>query len=148
VNDISDRESGEKKQLVRSVYHAGRLVENQLDSALSRHGLSIAKMGVLRALKEADQPLALWQVAESLACVRSNVTQLIDRLEEDGLVRRVPDGTDRRSIRAAITDEGRRRCAAGEAEEARVESDLLDGLSPEERAGLQQLLNRFSGRFG
>ena len=34
------------------------------------------------------------------------MTQLVDRLEADGLVRRVADPTDRRSVKAEITDEG------------------------------------------
>jgi DNA-binding MarR family transcriptional regulator len=39
-----------------------------------------------------------------MACVRSNITQLIDRMQAEGLVRRIPDPQDRRSVRAALTD--------------------------------------------
>jgi DNA-binding MarR family transcriptional regulator len=45
--------------------------------------------------------------------VRSNVTQLADRLESDGLMRRVDDPTDRRAIRAVITPLGVEKHAAG-----------------------------------
>jgi len=40
--------------------------------------------------------------------VRSNITQLVDRLEKDGLVRRRSDPDDRRSVRAALTPAGER----------------------------------------
>jgi DNA-binding MarR family transcriptional regulator len=56
--------------------------------------------------KSAD-PLTLGDLADRLTCVRSNITQLIDRLEAGGLVKRVEDASDRRSVRAAITPLGR-----------------------------------------
>jgi DNA-binding MarR family transcriptional regulator len=45
--------------------------------------------------------------------VRSNITQLIDRLESEKLVKRVDDPQDRRSLLAQITPLGRERQAAG-----------------------------------
>jgi DNA-binding MarR family transcriptional regulator len=52
-------------------------------------------------------------LAEKLTCVRSNVTQLADRLEADGLVKRADDPADRRAVRAEVTALGRKRHAAG-----------------------------------
>ena len=56
-------------------------------------------------------PLRL--LAEQCSCVRSNITQLVDRLEAEKLVRRADDPKDRRSILAELTPEGRSRHAAG-----------------------------------
>ncbi len=139
--------TGEKPglgSLMRSLSQVGRMVDNQLDAALERYGLSIAKLGVLKALVSAEGPLTLGQIAGRLACVRSNVTQLIDSLEADRLVRRVPDPEDRRSIRATLTDEGRARCVAGLEEEAKVELELFKKLSLEDQAILRNLLRRFA----
>src|SRR5690606_35214717 len=72
---------------------------------------SLARFGVLDQLVRAGDPLPLSELASRLSCVRSNVTQLVDRLEVDGLVRRVDDPADRRSIRAALTAIGRQRHA-------------------------------------
>ncbi len=129
--------------LLNSLGRAERLVESRMDAALETRGLSIAKLGVLRVLVQAGEPLPLGQVAERLACVKSNVTQLIDRLEADGLVRRVPDHDDRRSLRAAITPEGQRRYELGKQAEATVERELLATWSPEEREQLVAMLQRF-----
>lgn len=65
-------------------------------------------MGALQQLKIANEPLPLGQFADHLSCAKSNATQLIDRLEAEGLVRRIPDPHDRRSVLAQITDEGKR----------------------------------------
>jgi DNA-binding MarR family transcriptional regulator len=52
-------------------------------------------------------------LAEKLTCVRSNVTQLVDRLEAEGLSKRTNDPVDRRGVRAEVTRLGRERYAAG-----------------------------------
>ncbi len=143
MNDSGEKEKLDAGFLLTSFGHAGRMVENRLDGALSRVGLSIAKLGVLKTLAQAVEPLPLGQLAERLACVRSNITQLIDRMEAEGLVKRTPDPADRRSIRAALTEEGRRRCAAGVAEESKVEQELFGELSSAEQGHLQDLLRRF-----
>ena len=76
-------------------------------------GLSIAKFEALSVLVSQDRPIGLSQLAEKLTCVRSNVTQLVDRLEADGLVKRADDPADRRAVRAKVTALGRKRHAAG-----------------------------------
>ncbi len=123
---------------------AERTVENHLDAALGAQGLSIAKLRALHQLVTASDPLSLGQLAERLACVRSNITQLVDRLEQDGLVQRMPDSNDRRSLRANITAEGRRRYEWGVKTQAQVERDMLRGMSPEEQKQLTALLDKFN----
>lgn len=123
---------------------ARRTVENQLDAALGVQGLSMAKLRALRHLAAADEALSLGELAERLACGRSNITQLVDRLEQDGLVQRVHDHNDRRSLRANITAEGRRRYEWGIQMQAQVEREMLRGLSPKEQEQLVTLLDKFS----
>src|SRR5690606_27256551 len=98
--------TGEPVAAVFAFLRAARAVEERLDEAMASVGLSAARYGVLDQLSRAGAPLALGELAGRLSCVRSNVTQLVDRLEADGLVRRVNDPTDRRSIRAALTEAG------------------------------------------
>ncbi len=147
---MNDRETEDKTDvgfLLNYFSHAGRMVETRLDNALASHGLSIAKLGVLRALAQAVEPLPLGQIAEQLACVRSNITQLIDRMEAEGLVRRIPDAGDRRSIRATLTEEGRRQYRTGIEEEMKVERELFNKLSSEDQKQLQNILWRLLGNL-
>src|SRR2546421_988932 len=86
---------------------AARAVEARAEGALSEIGLSLAKLGALRHLVLAQEPLTLSQLAHRHCCGKSNVTQLVDRLEADGYVARVADPDDRRTVRATVTPAGR-----------------------------------------
>ena len=108
---------------------AGAVLGYRIEKALEDHGLSMAKLKVLTHLAESRQSLALSEIAERLNCVRSNVTQLVDRLETEGLVRRLYDPKDRRSIRAELTEHGRSKQIEGSEALAKVEAELAGGLS-------------------
>jgi DNA-binding MarR family transcriptional regulator len=95
------------------VLDALHAVEDRLEGALEPLGLSLAKVNVLSKLVSAGEPLPLGTLAERCACVRSNITQLVDRLAAEKLVVRSDDPHDRRSVRAELTAEGRSRQAAG-----------------------------------
>lgn len=115
-------------------------MEAQLESTLGRVGLSLAKFGVLARLAEAGEPLALSSLADRCCCVRSNMTQLVDRLEADKLVERVDDPNDRRSIKAALTLDGRSRYEEGARLLDEAEREVFARLADPERAMLARLL--------
>ena len=123
-----------------SLLDAARALEQRMEAALGDVGLSMAKYGVLSHLAKAGEPLPLSQLAVRQSCVRSNMTQLIDRLEADGLVRRVDDPADRRSVRAAITRRGQERAAAGTRQMKRVEQEFAASVSTRDRAVLERML--------
>jgi DNA-binding MarR family transcriptional regulator len=111
-----------------SLIHAARAIEHRMESALDVVELSSPKFAVLTILVEADTPLTLSELAAKSSCVRSNMTQLIDRLEADGLVRRVDDPHDRRSVRAELTPLGRERQTAGARQMNTVREQFADLL--------------------
>jgi DNA-binding MarR family transcriptional regulator len=129
------------RRLMFSLVSAGRAVEQRLDDVLARVGLSLAKFGALTHLVEAGEPLSLGECAKKMTCVRSNITQLMDRLEADGLVRRVADPEDRRAVRAAVTRLGAARQAAGAKEVARVQAALARALTGMDQGALQRALS-------
>ncbi|HEY9229512.1 MAG TPA: MarR family transcriptional regulator [Gemmatimonadaceae bacterium] len=98
------------------------------------------KFAVLTQLVASDGPISLSELAGRLSCVKSNVTQLIDRLEAEGLVQRVDDPSDRRSVRASITAEGTARQAAGAAEVERLHVEFAASVGIEDRQALERLL--------
>ncbi len=115
-------------------------VEERLEAALDPLELSLAKLNVLAQLVTAGEPLPLRTLAERCACVRSNITQLVDRLEADKLVLRGDDPRDRRSVRAELTSDGRSRHAAGMRALQKAERELLSRLSPKQQSDLLALL--------
>jgi DNA-binding MarR family transcriptional regulator len=108
---------------------------------LEEVGLTPAKFQAIDALARAGQPLTLGEFASRLKCVRSNITQLVDRLEADGLVTRVDDPSDRRAVLAVVTPLGLERQAAGSKVLAQLQDDLSARVSPEERVLLHRLLS-------
>ena len=103
---------------------------------------SLAKLAALRRLTEAGESLPLGQLAERLACVKSNVTQLVDRLEADGLVSRTADPNDRRSRIAVLTDAGRTAYVKGSEIQMQMEQELFGVLTPTESSTLHELLGK------
>ena len=96
-----------------ALVQAAHRVESRLEEALAGVELSIAKFETLSVLVSQGQSISLGELAAKLVCVKSNVTQLVDRLEKEGLVKRVDDPADRRAVRAEVTALGRKRHAAG-----------------------------------
>jgi DNA-binding MarR family transcriptional regulator len=135
--------TGNASNLAFSIVHAARLIEERMEGALGAVGLSVAKHTALTKLQEAGEPLTLSDLAERLSCVRSNITQLVDRLESDGLVRRVADPSDRRSIRAELTDLGKERQVAGAAEMTRVHQEVIEKLGGADLNAIETALSSF-----
>ncbi|HEY4303283.1 MAG TPA: MarR family transcriptional regulator [Gemmatimonadaceae bacterium] len=124
-----------------ALLEAAHALEAKVEAALERAGLSSPKYSVLSALVASQRPLSLSELANELSCVRSNMTQLVDRLESDGLVRRVHCPNDRRLVHAEITDEGRARQANGADEIAQLHRDFSAKVQPDDRAALERLLS-------
>ncbi len=123
-------------------------IESHVEAKLSEIGLSLPKLAALHRLVDAGDSLPLGQLAERLACVKSNVTQLVDRMEADGLVSRELDSTDRRSRLAVITERGRALYRQGILVREQSEEQLFAILSPEESAQLAALLAKLGGHAG
>lgn len=129
-----------------TVLHAAYAVEAEVESKLNAIGLSAAKLAALKALADAGESLPLSQLADRLSCVKSNITQLIDRLEADGFVARRPDPRDRRARLAALTAAGRKAVKEGTRVFDAAERDVLGRLSRDEAHQLHALLGKMHGR--
>ena len=135
------RRSSRASAVVSSLLETAEAVESRLEAAVSPLGLSLAKLGVLHPLAEAGAPLPLSELAQRQHCVRSNITQLMDRLEKDGLVRRRPDPDDRRGVLAALTPTGEQAYANGMRALAEAQQAIVRTLSAGDAASLKSALN-------
>jgi DNA-binding MarR family transcriptional regulator len=127
--------------LVFSFLSAADAVEARLEAALSPTGLSLAKLAVLHLLADANEPLPLSDLAARQHCVRSNITQLMDRLEKDGLVRRRADPDDRRSVLAELTPAGEQAHAKGVRALGEAQRAIVSALKAGEATSLQSALS-------
>ena len=123
-----------------AVLHAANSLESRVESRLADIGLSLPKLAALHHLSQAGDSLPLGQLAERLACVKSNVTQLVDRLEADGLVTRAADPSDRRSRLAVLTETGRAAYVKGTQIRQQAEREIFGALTRDEAESLHTLL--------
>jgi DNA-binding MarR family transcriptional regulator len=137
--------SGPDEGTLTAVLGAADRLQAKLEASLVAVGLSISKFDAMDQLISADRPLTLGDLAGRLHCVRSNITQLVDRLEVEGLVKRGSCPDDRRAVRAMVTPEGRERHEAGVAAIRSVQEELAGKLDAGDRKRLVRLLSELVG---
>jgi DNA-binding MarR family transcriptional regulator len=134
-----------------SIMRAQQIVLARVDEALKPFGLTFARYEALVLLTFSRQgALPLGKMGERLMIHPTSVTNIVDRLEQQGLVRRVDHPSDRRTTLCEITSEGR--ALVDEATEAVTAVDLgitgLTGREVEQLTSLLEKLRRDSGDFG
>jgi DNA-binding MarR family transcriptional regulator len=106
----------------------------------SEFELAPAQLGALKAL-DPETPIPMRDLALALACDNSNVTGIIDRLEDRGLVERRPSKEDRRVKMLVVTDAGAeiRRQVKQRMEEA---PEPIKRLTEDEQIALRDLMRK------
>ena len=103
--------------------------------------------GVLVALAGSDGQ-SQQQLSARLGLHRNVMVSLIDTLEEQGLVKRMPHPDDRRAFAVTLTDKARDLLPALEEESHAMEDEVTAALTPGERAALLDMLQRVSASLG
>ncbi len=119
------------------------------ESVTAGFGLSYPQTAVLAVLERHGRPLPLSHIARLLTQEAQSTTELTDRLERRGFVRRIRDTRDRRLVLLELTAEGRD-AIAGVLPALHDASELLFGALPanqsEQLAGMLQTLRDRAAR--
>lgn len=135
-----DAEAASGMAVFTAILRSYQLLAAEVDRVMQRHELTFGRYEVLTWLAtDPESSLALSWISKTLRIPPATVTNLIDRLEQDKLVRRVPHPSDARTTLALITPRGRK--AAKEAT-ADLNTSVYEqvGLSEEQRHQLTDLL--------
>lgn len=108
---------------------------------IAEYDLTMPQFGVIEALYHLG-PLSLGDLADKLLVTGGNVTYVMDRLEDMGLVYRQRSPSDRRVVRAHLTPEGRDRIASVFAGHATYIHDVASHLDRNEQETLRHLLKK------
>ncbi|TVP58206.1 MAG: MarR family transcriptional regulator [Gemmatimonadales bacterium] len=114
-------------------------VSREVGLKVTEYGLTVPQFGILEALHHLG-PLSLGELAEKLLVTGGNITYVMDRLEEQGLVYRKRSDEDRRVIKAYLTAEGRQRIGEVFPGHAEFICGLMGHLEPDEQVELRSLL--------
>lgn len=84
-----------------------RSAEGQLREFLRvKHDTTLPRFDVMSALWRRRDGISMSELSRMLLVSNGNATAVVDRLEKDGLVRRTPSDSDRRTIFVGLTPEG------------------------------------------
>lgn len=117
-----------------------RFYEHRFTPLLERTGLGMREIDVLLFLANNPGYDTARDVSEYRGLAKSQVSQAVDVLAGRGLLRRVPDGGDRRIVRLALTETGKPLAREAQAIQAACGRRLLAGLSLEDEARFYRLL--------
>lgn len=125
-----------------SVMRVQQLLLGRYDEALRPHGLTFARYEALVLLSFSQSGrLPLSKIGERLMVHPTSVTNTVQRLEQAGLVERLPNPRDGRGTLAGLTDSGRTVMEAATADLVRLDFGL-EALDRAERAQLFALLRK------
>ncbi|MEX3104055.1 MarR family transcriptional regulator [Streptomyces sp. V2] len=133
-----DSDSLLAEQLLRFTRRVHRIQKRHIEEC--GLGVTPAQSRLLRTLAQYPSPPRMADLAERLEVVPRAVTTLVDGLEANGKVRRVPDPTNRRVIRIELTEDGRTALSELRGARRSAASEILAPLSPDEREELGELL--------
>lgn len=132
-----DPDVSEAMAAATSIMRAQQVVLAAVDNALRPFGLTFARYeGLVLLLFSRKGSLPMGKMGQRLMIHPTSVTNIVDRLEAQDLVRRVPHPTDGRTTLVEITDEGRRLAKRA----TRAVNDVAFGLESLDKDDRQQLV--------
>jgi MarR family transcriptional regulator for hemolysin len=128
----------------RRLYEAFALLRKETDRALAPLTITVAQAYLLAVLDVVGRPLPVTELARAMLQESPSVTRLIDRMSRRGLVRRLPDSTDRRRSLVAATERGKRIFEQLRRPAKETSDEAFGVLSPRERSTFKRLLLKFT----
>jgi DNA-binding MarR family transcriptional regulator len=135
-----DPEAASGMAVFTAILRSYQLLNDQVQHVMRRHDLTFARYEVLAWLAtDPESSLTLSWISKTLRIPPATVTNIIDRLESQKLVRRVPHPSDARTTLAVITPRGRRLATDATKD---LNSTVYEriGLSERKRGQLVELL--------
>jgi DNA-binding MarR family transcriptional regulator len=139
----------EVEGIVDRIAGLSRRIHRSMDETLAEFGLDSAEHKALSALTQAGPPhrSTPGKLAKRMDLSSGAMTNRLDRLEEAGLIRRLPDPDDRRGVVVELTEEGRRVYQQAVGVQAKKEALVTDALNEREKKQLNSLLRRMMLEF-
>lgn len=135
-----DREAASGMAVFTAILRSYQLLSDQVNTVVRSYDLTFARYEVLTWLAtDPESSLTLSWISKTLRIPPATVTNIIDRLEDDKLIRRVPHPSDARTTLAVITPRGRKLATDATRDLNSLVYERI-GLPEERRTRLVQLL--------
>lgn len=127
---------------VTNVMRVQQILQATVDESLRPHGLTFARYEALVLLSFSSRgSLPMRMMGDRLQLHPTSITNIVDRLEADGLARRLPHPSDRRTTLVELTEAGRARLQDATAAVTAAEFGVV-GLQHDELVELARLLTK------
>jgi DNA-binding MarR family transcriptional regulator len=135
--------------IVERIQKLARYFDHSMAGTLAEHGMAVRTYRVLGRLRYQGSPyrLSAGELAEAMGLSSGAMTNRLDRLEEAGLVRRLPDPDDRRGVLVEPTEAGHEAWARVIHTQAAREALIASVLDEQEKEQLHVLLRRLMAAF-
>jgi DNA-binding MarR family transcriptional regulator len=139
----------EVEGIVDRVNGISRRIKRGMEATLAEHDLTVPDWHVLSTLRLAgvEQRSTPGGLATDLELSSGAMTNRLDRLEEAGLLRRLPDANDRRVVVVELTEAGRAAWDEAAAVQGRREAFFASALTKTEQRQLNALLRKLMLAF-
>ena len=113
-----------------------------IEAVFARYGIDAGEFDVLSTLRRSGPPYALrpTELYKGLMISSGGLTARLAKLEKAGLISRPPSPDDARSTLVQLTPDGLSKVEAAFREDMALESRMIEGLSPQQKAQLTDLL--------
>jgi len=139
----ADRDDHGAIRLWLRMLATNRLVETRTRRLLQeRFSTTLPRFDLMAQLERAPKGLKMGELSRRMMVTGGNVTGITDMLEEEGLVERAADPSDRRAWRVRLTPAGRRAFASMAQEHERWIVAIFAPLSGREMKAMGGLLAR------
>lgn len=143
---MSDTLSKRRLKLWIRLLGVTRRAEGSLREYLRvNHATTLPRFDVMAALYRRRDGVTMGELSRMLLVSNGNATAVVDRLEADGLVRRAPSDSDRRTVFVALTPEGLAQFERLATEHEAEVNRLFAGLSEAEVDTMTEILKRMGG---
>ncbi len=119
------------------------LIEGEIRSRLrEKFDVTLPRFDLMAQLEKSPEGMTLGALSRRMMVSNGNLTGLVERLAEQGLVDRVPHPTDRRAAYVRLTPAGRTAFAAMASSHGDWIAELFNDLDEADTAALMRLLGR------
>ena len=134
----------EVEGIVERIQFIYKRIRTMLDDTLAEFGLNVGEWAVLGSLLQAGPPYrrSPGQLAKNFDLTSGAMTNRLDRLEAEELIRRLPDPDDRRGVIVELTPKGRDVWERAVGAQAAKEQFVASSLNAREQKQLNALLRR------
>ncbi len=137
----------EFSKAILAIIRTGHWLTDSVSRELKEYNISEPQFNVLRILRGAKgQPISVNTILEKMIQRSSNVTRIVDKLTQRGLVERTLCSTDRRKMDIIITSEGLELLKKLDIRVQELQKPMANNLSSEEAETLRNLIYKLKGQ--